>query len=90
MPIQGEDVEVGASTSGPSSEPGFVPFAPSVPSSSIPTTTEEAPRSQETPSPFTVQEDELIAMEEEDRIMREDLVRILDFEPDFSFYFNPL
>ena len=28
VPIQGEDVDVGDSTSGPSSEPGFVPFAP--------------------------------------------------------------
>ena len=75
VPIQGEDIDVGASTSGPSSDPGFVPFAPTVPSSSAPTTTGEAPRSQETPSPFTVQEDELIALEEEDKIMREDLER---------------
>ena len=36
---------------------------------------EEAPQLQETPSPFTVQEDELIALEEEDWIMREDLER---------------
>ena len=71
--IQGEDINVGVSMSGPSSDPGFVPFAPTVPSSSAPTTTEEAPRSQETPSSFTVQEEELIALEEEDRIMRENL-----------------
>ena len=83
VPIQGEDVDVGASSSGPSSEPGFVPFHPAVIASSNPTTVSSSdsvdpPVSEvhvETPSPFTVQEDELIEMEEEDRIMREDLER---------------
>ena len=77
VPIQGEDVDVGISMSGPSSEPGFVPFAPVVVASSNPTSVSSSdsavpPTSEvqvETPSPFTVQEDELIAMEEEDRIM---------------------
>ena len=83
VPIQGEDINVGASTSGPSSEPGFVPFHPAVVVSSNPTSVSSSdsvipPVSEvhvETPSPFTVQEEELIEMEEEDRIMREDLER---------------
>ena len=70
-------------TSGPSSEPGFVPFAPVVVVSSNPTSVSSSdstvpPVSDvhvETPSPLTIQEEELIALEEEDRIMREDLER---------------
>ena len=41
--IQGEDVNVGVSTSGPSSNPSFVPFSPTDPSSSSATTMDEAP-----------------------------------------------
>ena len=84
IPIEGEDIGPGASTSGPlSSDPGFIPFHPAVIASSNPTTVSSSdsavpPVSEvqvETPSPFSAQEEELIAMEEEDRIMREDLER---------------
>ena len=84
VPIEGEDREPAPLSSGPlSSNPGFIPFHPVVVASSNPTTVSasdsvDPPFSEghvEAPSPFTVQEDELIVMEEEDRIMREDLER---------------
>ena len=79
VPIEGEDAIPSSSTSGPSSsDPGFIPFHPSVPSSSNPTTHDTAEYDQETPSPLTIQEEELIALEEEDRIMQEDLERRMD------------
>ena len=82
--IKGEDVVPGSSTSGPmSSDPGFIPFHPAVIASSNPTTISVSddvvpPTSEvqvETPSPFTVQEEELIVMELEDRLMREETER---------------
>ena len=84
VPIEGEDVGPSSSTSGPaSSDPGFIPFHPAVIASSNPTTVSVSddvvpPTSKvqvETPSPFTAQEDELIAMELEDRLMREETER---------------
>ena len=84
VPIEGEDVVPGSSTSGPtSSDLGFIPFHPAVIASSNPTTVSVSddivpPTSEvqvETPSPFTAQEDELIAMELEDRLMREETKR---------------
>ena len=63
-------------TRGPlSSDLGFIPFHPSIPSSSNPTTHDTAEYKQETPSLLTIQEEELIALGEEDRIMRKDAER---------------
>ena len=56
VPIEGEDVGPGSSTSSPSSSDlGFIPFHPSVPSSSNPTTHDMVEYGQETPSPLTIQ-----------------------------------
>ena len=77
VPIEGEDVGPSSSTSGlTSSDPGFIPFHPVIVASSNPTTVSASddvvpPVSKgqvETPSPFTVQEEELIALELEDRV----------------------
>ena len=84
VPIEGEGVDHNASTSGPSSsDPGFIPFHPVVVASSNPTTVflsgsvvpPISEGQEETPSPFTAQEDELITMEPEDRLMREETER---------------
>ena len=66
-----------------SSDPGFIPFHPVISASSNPTTvslskTVVPPVSEgqeETPSPFTIQEEEFITLELEDRLMREETER---------------
>ena len=84
VPIEGEDIGPGSLTGGPtSSDPGFILFHPAVIASSNPTTVSSSdsavpPVSEgqvETPSPLTAQEDELITMELEDRLMREETER---------------
>ena len=64
VPIEGEDVDPGSSTSGPtSSDPGFIPFHPAIIASSNPTTVTSSgavvpPVSEgqeEMPSPFSIQ-----------------------------------
>ena len=76
VPIKGEDVVPGSSTSGlSSSDPGFILFHLSVPSSSNLTTHDTAEYDQETPSLLTIQEEELIELELEDCLMREDAER---------------
>ena len=84
VPIEGDERVPAPSSSGPSSsDPGFIPFHPVVSASSDPTTVSSSdsvvpPVSEvqrETPSPFTVQEEELIDMKVEDRLMREETER---------------
>ena len=84
VPIEGDARGQAPSSSGPtSSDPGFIPFHPVVVASSNPTTVSSSdsvalPGSEgqaETPSPFTVQEEELVAMELEDQLMREETER---------------